>query len=71
MLNGRVFANFIVFESRKGFACSDLEAAIKSAASAASLRGGRASGRLDHVFFCASFERASGQEVIKIQTLQR
>ena len=32
----------------------------KSAASAASLRGGRASGRLDHGFFCANFGRATG-----------
>ena len=29
----------------------NFQAVIKSAASAASLRGGRASGRLDHVFF--------------------
>ena len=38
------------------------QAVIKSAASAASLRGGRASGRLDHGFFCAIFGRASGQK---------
>ena len=46
------------------------QAVIKSAASAASLRGGRASGRLDHGFFCAIFGRASGpkkyQEILKI-----
>ena len=39
---------------------------IKSAASAASLRGGRASGRLDHGLFFAIFGRASGQKIIKI-----
>ena len=42
------------------------QAVIKSAASAASLRGGRASGRLDHGFFCAIFGRASGQKIVKI-----
>ena len=43
------------------------QAVIKSAASAASLRGGRASGRLDHVFFfVAFFGRASGQKMAKI-----
>ena len=41
------------------------QAVIKSAASAASLRGGRASGRLDHGFFFAIFGRASGQKIIK------
>ena len=40
-------------------------AVIKSAASAASLRGGRASGRLDHGFFFAIFGRASGQKISK------
>ena len=42
------------------------QAGIKSAASAASLRGGRASGRLDHVVFFAIFGRASGQKIVKI-----
>ena len=37
-----------------------LQVVIKSAASTASLRGGHASGRLDHGFFCAFFGRASG-----------
>ena len=41
------------------------EAVIKSAASAASLRGGRASGRLDHGFSFAMFGRASGQKPVK------
>ena len=42
------------------------EAAIKSAASAASLRGGRASGRLDHgFFFLHFFGCASAQKIIK------
>ena len=40
-------------------------AVIKSAASAASLRGGRASGRLDHGFPFAIFGRASGQKIAK------
>ena len=34
------------------------QAVIKSAASPASLRGGRASGQLDHVFFCKSWPLA-------------
>ena len=38
------------------------QAVVKSAASAASLRGGRTSGRLDHGFFLATFGRASGQK---------
>ena len=43
------------------------QAVIKSAASAASPRGGRASGRLDHgVVFFAIFGRASGQKIVKI-----
>ena len=41
------------------------QAVIKSAASAASLRGGRASGRLDHGLFFAIFGRASGQKIAK------
>ena len=41
------------------------QAVIKSAASAASLRGGRASGRLDHGLFFAIFGRASGQKIFK------
>ena len=41
------------------------QAVIKSAASAASLPGGRASGRLHHGFF-AIFGRASGQKYSKI-----
>ena len=44
----------------------EFQAVIKSAASAASLRGGRASGRLDHGFLFAIFGRASGQKIIKI-----
>ena len=53
-LAGRVqeFAN----KSAASAASPDYEmfqAVIQSAASAAPLRGGRASGRLDHVFFCA------------------
>ena len=40
----------------------NFQAVIKSAASAASLRGGRAGGRLDHVFFFAIFGRASAQK---------
>ena len=43
-----------------------LQAVIKSAASAAFLRGGRASGRLDHGFLFAIVGRASGQKIIKI-----
>ena len=39
------------------------QAVIKSAASAASLRGGRASGRLDHGFFFAIFGRASSEQI--------
>ena len=42
------------------------QAVIKSAASAASLRGGRASGRLDRGFFCAIVGRASAQKIVKI-----
>ena len=38
------------------------QALIKSAASAASLRGGRASGRLDHGYVFAIFGRTSGQK---------
>ena len=41
------------------------QAVIKSAASAASLHGGRASGRLDHSVFFAIFGRASGQQITK------
>ena len=44
----------------------NFQAVIKSAASAASSRGGRASGRLDHVFFFAIFGRASRQKIVKI-----
>ena len=43
-----------------------LQAVIKSAASAASLRGGRDSGRLDHGRFLAICGRASGQKIVKI-----
>ena len=42
------------------------QAVVRSAASAASLRGGRASGRLDHGVFCAIFGRASGQKIVKM-----
>ena len=42
------------------------QAVIKSAASAASLRGGRASGRLDRDFFSAIFGRASGPKKVQI-----
>ena len=42
------------------------QAMIKSAASAASLRGGRASGRLDLGVFFVIFGRASGQQIVKI-----
>ena len=42
------------------------QAVIKSAASAASLRGGRASGRLDHGLLFAIVGRASGQKIAKI-----
>ena len=42
------------------------QAVIKSAASAASLRGGRASGRFDHGLLFAFFGRASGQNIDKI-----
>ena len=39
------------------------QAVVKSAASAASLRGGRASGRLDHgLFLLQFFRRASAQK---------
>ena len=41
------------------------QAVIKSAASAASPPGGRASGRLDHGFFGAISGRASGQKISK------
>ena len=41
------------------------QAVIKSAATAASLSGGRASGRLDHGLFFAIFGRASGQKNTK------
>ena len=44
----------------------NFQAVIKSAASTASLRGGRASGRLDHGFCFAIFGRASGQKIVKI-----
>ena len=47
------------------------EAVIKSAASAASPRGGRASGRLDRGFFCAVFGRASGRKIVKISDSPR
>ena len=43
----------------------NFQAVIKSAASAASPRGGRASGRLDHDFLFAMFGRASGQNIYK------
>ena len=43
-----------------------IQAVIKSAASAASLCGGRASGRLDHDVFFAIFGCASGQKIVKI-----
>ena len=39
---------------------------IKSGASAASLCGGHAGGRLDHGFFFAIFGCASGQKIVKI-----
>ena len=42
------------------------QAVIKSAASAASLRGGSASGRLSHGILLAMFGRASGQKIVKI-----
>ena len=42
------------------------QAVIKSAASAASHCVGRASGRLDNVFFFAILGRASGQKIVKI-----
>ena len=42
------------------------QAVIKSAARAISLRGGRASGRLDHGYVFAIFGRASGQKIVKI-----
>ena len=41
------------------------QAVIKSAASAASLRGGRGSGRLDHGLFCAICGCASSQKIAK------
>ena len=44
------------------------QAVIKSAASAASLPGGRASGRLDHGHFFAILGRASGQKNIDAGT---
>ena len=37
--------------------CVKFQAVIKSAACAASLRGGRASGRLDHAFFAICWAR--------------
>ena len=55
--------------SRASVAAEDyvkFQAVIKWAACAASLRGGRASGRLDHGFFFAIFGRASGQKIFKI-----
>ena len=42
------------------------QAVIKSAASAASLCGGRASGRLDPGFLFSTFGRTSGQKIAKI-----
>ena len=47
------------------------QAVIKSAASAASFHGGRASGRLDHGFFFAIFGRASGQKNSKKSSKSR
>ena len=41
------------------------QAVIKSTASVASPRRGRASGLLDHGFFCAFFERTSAQKITK------
>ena len=46
--------------------CVKFPAMIKSAASAASLRGGRASGRLDHGCFFSVLGQASGQKIVKI-----
>ena len=45
------------------------EAVINSAASAASLRGGRASNRLDHVFFPAFFGCVGGQKMKKMKEM--
>ena len=42
------------------------QAVIKSAASAALLRGGRASGRMDHGFLLSIFGCASSQKIVKI-----
>ena len=47
------------------------QAVIKSAASAASLRGGRASGRLDHGLFFAIFGCTSGQKMIRQSSKSR
>ena len=46
--------------------CVKFQAVIKSAASAASLRGGRATSRLDHDCCSAIVGRAGGQEIINI-----
>ena len=43
-----------------------IQAVIKSAASAASLRGGCARGRLDHSFLFAFLVRASSQKIVKV-----
>ena len=43
----------------------EFQAVIKSAACAASLRGGRASGRLDHGFVFAISGRASGPKNLR------
>ena len=43
----------------------NFQAVIKSAASAASLRGGHASGRLDPAVFLLIFGRASVQKIAK------
>ena len=45
------------------------QAVIESAANAASLCGGHASGRLDNDLFFAIFGRASGQQIVKISDL--
>ena len=67
------FLNFRVWgaanESAASAASPDyvkFQAVIKSAASAASLRRGRTSGRLDHGFFFTICGRASGPKIVKI-----
>ena len=48
------------------------QAVIKSAASAASLRGGRASGRLDHDFFFAILARPkNSKKILKSRALHQ